>query len=99
MRRAVVKTECYPPISLDRHRIGAAPVAGQRVKPKHGKRHVFRPVGCFQSRQDLSRLVHQIGPDAAAVILFMEPPQALVFDSPDHAVLSPVYSGTLRYTI
>lgn len=85
MRRAIVKAKWYPPIGLDRHRISAAPVAGQRVTPKHGKRHVFRAVGCFQRRKNLLRLVHQIGPDAATVIPFMQPPQALVLDSFDHS--------------
>jgi len=98
MRRAIVKAKCYSPIGLDRHRIAAAPVAGQRVKPKHGKRHVFRAVGCFQCRKNLLRLVHQIRPDAATVIRFIQPPQTLVFESPDHATLSLVYSETLRYT-
>ena len=46
-------------------------------------------IGCFQSRKNLLRLVHEIKTDAATVILFMQPPQALVFDSPDHACALP----------
>jgi hypothetical protein len=53
MRGSFAKTERNAPIGLDRHRVYAAPVAGQRVKPKQGQCHVFRPVRRFQRREDL----------------------------------------------
>jgi len=84
-RRAVMEAECYPPVGLDRHRIAAAPAAGQRVKPKHRKGYIFQAVGCFQHRKNLLHLVHHIGPDAATVVLFVQPPQAVVLDRFDHS--------------
>ena len=93
-----MKAECNAPIGLDRHQASAAPVASQRVKPKQRQRHVFWTVGGFQHRENLLRLLHQIGPDSAAVVLLIQPPHALVLDSFDQGCLLPVYSEALHYT-
>src|SRR5208282_4124335 len=95
---AILKAECYAPIRLDRHRIRATPVAGQPVKPKHWQGHFVWSVRSRQRRENLLQVLYQIGPDAAAVALFIQPPQTLVLDRFDHwPRLFVVYSETLRY--
>lgn len=47
--------------------------------------------------EDLLRLVHEIGRDAATIVLFVHPPQTLVFESSDHAALS--HGKAKRYAI
>ena len=85
MRGPFVKTEGNAPIGLDRDRVSAAPVAGQRVKPKQGQCHVFRAVRRFQRRQNLSYLLHEIGPDSATLVLSYSRRKPLCL-SLDHAV-------------
>jgi hypothetical protein len=54
------------------------------VKPIAGKIKVLRSVGIIKDGQNFLYRIDQISPDTAAVVPFIEPFQAAMFEAPNH---------------
>lgn len=71
------------PIGSHRYGPEALPVAFKRMKVVRGEGKILRRQRVIQNGQDFLNRFRQVGADAAAVVIFIEPFEAAMLKAPD----------------